>query len=173
MKRVRVFDPARELLDTWKINNRVTVFLIKSIPKELWPQKVPGIPRRTVRSLAAHIHNSRCMWIKMVGKSMFRTPSRVDLLKVTQKQLVKALNRSSEVLLKVYKASLDNNGRLPTVPPWMNVQPEVVHFMAYLIAHEGHHRGQLTMIARQLGHRLPDEVRYGLWQWIKRSKEVR
>lgn len=112
------------------------------------------------------------MWIKMVGKNMFRSPSRVDLLKVTQKQLAKALNRSSEVLLKIYKSSLDNKGKLPAVPPWMNVQPEVVHFMAYLIAHEGHHRGQLILIARQLGHHPPDEVKHGLWQWITRAKDT-
>jgi uncharacterized damage-inducible protein DinB len=113
------------------------------------------------------------MWIKMVGKNMFRTPSRLDLRKATQKQLVKALNRSSEVLLKLYNASLDNNGRLPTVPPWMNVQPEVVHFMTYLIAHEAHHRGQLIMVARQFGKRLPGEVTHGLWHWIRRAKEAR
>lgn len=113
------------------------------------------------------------MWIKMVAKNILKAPPRVNLRSVTQKQLAKALNRSSEMLLKIFIASLDNNGKLPRVPPWMNVQPEVVHFMAYLIAHEGHHRGQLTMIAHQLGHRLPDDVRYGLWQWIKRAKEVR
>jgi len=172
-QRALVFDPARELLDTWKTSNRVTVFLIEGIPKKLWPQKVPGTPRRTVQNLAAHIHNSRCMWIKMVGKNILKTPPRVDRRSVTQKQLVKALDRSSIALLKIFSASLDNNGKLPTVPPWMNVQPEVIHFMAYLIAHEGHHRGQLTMIAHQLGHRLPAEVRYGLWQWIKRGKEAR
>ncbi len=169
----KAFDPAGEILDTWKTNNRVTVFLVERLPKELWPLKVPGIPRRTIRSLAAHIHNARCMWIKMVGRNILKAPPRVNLGSVTQKQLVKALDHSSEALLKIYHASLDNNGRLPTVPPWMNVQPEVVHFMSYLIAHEGHHRGQLIMVARQFGKRLPGEVTHGLWQWTKRAKEAR
>jgi len=27
-----------------------------------------GAPRRTVRMIAGHIHNARCMWIKTLGK---------------------------------------------------------------------------------------------------------
>jgi uncharacterized damage-inducible protein DinB len=46
-----------------------------------------------------------------------------------------------------------------------------VHFLSYFVAHEAHHRGQLCMLARQLGHRLPAEVTGGLWQWKKRSRE--
>src|SRR2546422_7416198 len=32
------------------------------------------------------------------------------------------------------------------------------HVLAYFVAHEGHHRGQIVMLARQLGYRLPVEV---------------
>ena len=167
----QAFDPLAEILDTWRTNNQVSIFLVRRLPRKIWPQEISGRQGRTVRRLASHIHNTRCMWIKMVGEKIVRVPPRVDYRRVTQTQLVAALERSNKALLKIFEASLDNNGKLPTVPPWMNVQPEVVHFMAYLIAHEGHHRGQLTMIAHQLGHRLPDEVRYGLWQWIKRAKE--
>ena len=43
------------------------MYLIKNLPPELWSRSVPGIPRRTLRMIAAHIHNARCMWIKMLG----------------------------------------------------------------------------------------------------------
>jgi DinB family len=42
----------------------------------------------------------------------------------------------------------------------------------YFVAHECHHRGQIVMLARQLGHRLPAEVTGGLWQWSKRVREA-
>jgi uncharacterized damage-inducible protein DinB len=45
--------------------------------------------------------------------------------------------------------------------------------LSYLVAHEGHHRGQIVMLARQLGHRLPVSVSGGLWQWTTRMKETR
>src|SRR4029450_8145562 len=45
------------------------------------------------------------------------------------------------------------------------------HFLTYFAAHEGHHRGQLLMIARQLGQRLPLRVTAGVWQWTRFSRE--
>jgi uncharacterized damage-inducible protein DinB len=56
------------ILEAWKTNNRVTVFLVEHLPAELWGAKVPGAPRRSIRMLAGHIHNARCMWIKRLGK---------------------------------------------------------------------------------------------------------
>jgi uncharacterized damage-inducible protein DinB len=45
--------------------------------------------------------------------------------------------------------------------------------LTYFVAHEGHHRGQIVMLARQLGYRLPVEITGGLWHFTKRSKEAR
>src|SRR2546430_17597791 len=56
------------LLAAWRTNNRVTVSLVEHLPHELWGATVPGAPRRTVRMIAGHIHNARCMWIKTLGK---------------------------------------------------------------------------------------------------------
>jgi hypothetical protein len=55
------------LIAAWRTCNCVTMYLIENLPPELWPKNVPGAPRRTVRTIAAHIHNVRCMWIKMIG----------------------------------------------------------------------------------------------------------
>jgi len=62
------------------------------------------------------------------------------------------------------------------IPPskayvWRNLPLDVGHVLAYFVAHEGHHRGQLVLVARQLGHRLPPEVTNGLWQWTALAKE--
>ena len=55
------------LLAAWRTNNRVTVFLFEHLTPELWRATVPGAPRRTVRMIAGHIHNTRFMWIKTLG----------------------------------------------------------------------------------------------------------
>jgi uncharacterized damage-inducible protein DinB len=42
---------------------------------------------------------------------------------------------------------------------------------AYMFSHEAHHRGQILMLAHQLGYRLPDDAAYGIWQWDKLWKK--
>jgi uncharacterized damage-inducible protein DinB len=45
--------------------------------------------------------------------------------------------------------------------------------LAYFVAHEAHHRGQIVLVARALGQRLPVAVTGGLWQWTKRAAEAK
>jgi uncharacterized damage-inducible protein DinB len=54
---------------------------------------------------------------------------------------------------------------------WQNFPTDLPHFLSYFVAHEAHHRGQLVMLARQLGHRLPPDVAAGIWQWNTRARE--
>jgi uncharacterized damage-inducible protein DinB len=163
------------ILDAWKTNNRVTVFLVEHLPAELWEATVPGAPRRTIRMLAGHIHNARCMWLKTLGKEHgIAVPSNVDRYKVKPKDLIPALERSSTGILSLLKFGCDQGGSIPGTSSyvWRNLPLDVGHVLGYFIAHEGHHRGQIVMLARQLGYRLPAEVAGGLWQWSKRAREV-
>jgi uncharacterized damage-inducible protein DinB len=168
-------DLRESVLDAWKTNNRVTVFLIEHLPGELWDAPVPGAPRRTVRMIAGHIHNARCMWTKTLGKEHgIAAPRNVDRYKVKPKDLVPALECSSIGISNLLKLGCDRGGTIPATSSyvWRNLPLDVGHVLGYFIAHEGHHRGQIVMLARQLGHRLPTEVTGGLWQWSKRAREV-
>ena len=64
-------------------------------------------------------------------------------------------------------------GKIPASPAyvWRNLQLDVGHLLTYFVAHEGHHRGQIVLVARQTGSRLPAAVTAGLWQWTKRAVE--
>jgi uncharacterized damage-inducible protein DinB len=164
------------LLDAWRTNNRVTVFLVENLPHELWKAAVPGAPRRTVRMIAGHIHNARCMWIKTLGEEHgIAVPRAVNRHKVGPKELIPALGRSSRGILSLLKLGLDRGGTLPSSSSytWRNLPLDVAHVLTYFVAHEGHHRGQIVMLARQLGCRLPVEVTGGLWHFAKRSRESR
>ena len=160
-----------DLIAAWRTNNRVTVYLIEQLPPELWSMNVPGSPRRTVRMLAAHIHNARCSWIKMIGERHgVAVPKSVDGRTVRPSELKRALERSSRGMIELIRLGLSRDGAIPPAA-WQNFPTDLVHFLSYFVAHEAHHRGQLVMLARQLGHRLPVEVTAGLWQWKKRSRE--
>jgi len=160
-----------DLIAAWRTNHRVTVYLIEHLPAELWSMSIPGSPRRTVRMLAAHIHNARCSWIKMIGERHgVAVPQSVDGRVVRPSQLTRALERSSRGMIELIRLGLSRDGAIPPAA-WQNFPTDLVHFLSYFVAHEAHHRGQLVMLARQLGHRLPGEVTAGLWQWKKRSRE--
>jgi uncharacterized damage-inducible protein DinB len=168
------FDLADAVVAAWKTNNRVTVFLIENLPSELWPMAVPGMPRRTVRMIAGHFHNARCMWIKMLGRRHgIRVPKSVNRHTVTRRELLPALERSSHGILELLELGISQGGRIPASGgAWLNLPLDVVHFLSYFVAHEGHHRGQIVMLARQMGHRLPIEITGGLWHWSRRAKEA-
>jgi len=97
-------------------------------------------------------------------------PRTVDGRTVRQAELTRALKRSSEGMIALIRLGVARGGSVPAAV-WQNFPTDLVHFLNYFVAHEAHHRGQLCMLARQLGHRLPAEVTGGLWQWKKRSRE--
>jgi uncharacterized damage-inducible protein DinB len=164
-------EDAQALIAAWRTSHRVTTYLIENLPSELWSKTLPGSPRRTVRTLAAHIHNARCMWIKMLGaRHGIAVPRTVDGRTVRPAQLSRALERSSEGIIRLIRLGAAHGGAVPPAA-WQNFPTDLVHFLSYFVAHEAHHRGQLCMVARQLGHRLPADVTAGLWQWKKRSRE--
>ncbi len=163
------------ILAAWNTNNRVTVYLVEHVSAELWDARPPGTPRRTVRMLASHIHNVRCMWLKTLGKENgIAVPSPVDRYKAPAEDLVSALERSNAGILSLLRLGLDQGGSIPATSAyvWRNLPLDVGHVLGYFIAHEAHHRGQIVMLARQLGYRLPAEVTGGLWQWSKRAREI-
>jgi len=161
------------VIRAWRTNNRVTMYLIEQLPPLVWAADVPGVPRRTVRNIAAHLHNCRCRWIKALGRSHgIEPPALVDLRRVSARELVRALARSSQGIEAIIQLGIASGGQAPRAT-WQNFPPDLQHFLTYFVAHEAHHRGQLILIARQLGHRLPRSVSDGVWQWNRLSRERR
>ena len=163
------------ILGAWRTNSRTTAYLIECLPVALWNATVPEVPTRSIRSIATHLHNSRCSWIKKLGSEHgVRVPKPVDRHSATQRQLLKALPRSAEGIAALLELGCEHRGRIPASSAyvWRNLPLDVGHVLSYFVAHEAHHRGQIVMAARQLQQRLPNGVTGGLWQWIKRSREA-
>jgi uncharacterized damage-inducible protein DinB len=164
----------QSLIDAWRTNNRVTTYLVEHFPASLWATPVPAASNRPVRMILGHLHNSRSRWLKTLGgRHGIEAPPLVDLRKVSRTELVAALKNSGAGMEALIALGLRSGGRVPESAAyvWRNLPLDVGHVLTYFVAHEAHHRGQLVMLARQLGHRLPSDVTNGLWQWTTRSRE--
>ena len=163
-------------LDAWCINARVTSLLVQSLPRAVWALALPHTPRRTVRSIAAHLHNCRRLWVQSLGKAAaVSLPPRVDQDAVSRRDLLKALRVSEHAISLMLQAGQVNHGRMPGVASafvYGAMPRDVILFTGYALSHEAHHRGQLLLMARELGHRLPTEAVAGLWQWSSRLREA-
>jgi hypothetical protein len=124
--------------------------------------------------LVAHLHNIRARWLRTLGRPHgISVPPLVDLRRVARRELVGALKRSGKGIETLLVLGLESGNEVPPSPAyvWRNLPLDVGHVLTYFVAHEAHHRGQLIMLAKQLGHPLPSAVMNGLWQWNNRQRE--
>jgi uncharacterized damage-inducible protein DinB len=148
------------LLDAFNTNNRINQSLIDKLPPEAWKLKPSDGKGRTVAAIVAHMHNVRVMWLKAAKAE--EIPEQLDRATVTPGQAMRAMESSRHALSVVISRALEGDGRVK------NFRPDVAGFLGYLIAHDAHHRGQIAMLARQLGHPLPQKAMFGMWEWGSR-----
>jgi uncharacterized damage-inducible protein DinB len=148
------------LLNAFDTNNRINQYLIENLPPEAWTSKPPDGKGRTIAAIIAHMHNLRVMWLKAAKAE--EIPDQLDRATVTPAQALRAFEASCQALSAVMGSAFQTNGRI------RSFRPDVAGFFAYLIAHDAHHRGQITMLARQLDRPMPQKAMFGMWEWGSR-----
>jgi uncharacterized damage-inducible protein DinB len=148
------------LLNAFNANNRINQYLIDNLPPAAWKAKSTEGTGRTIAGIVAHMHNVRVMWLKATKAE--EIPAQLDRATVTPRQSIRALESSRRALSVVISRAMASDGRVK------GFRPDVAGFLGYLIAHDAHHRGQITMLARQLGHPLPPKAMFGMWEWGSR-----
>jgi uncharacterized damage-inducible protein DinB len=151
------------LLNAFDTNDRINQYMIENLPAEAWRAEPPEGKGRTIAAMVAHMHNVRVMWLKAAAKDS-KIPEQLERSSVTAAQALKGLEQSRAALSAVLKLALESDGRVK------GFKPDVAGFFGYLIAHDAHHRGQICMLARQVGHPLPQKAMFGMWEWGSRGK---
>jgi len=153
-------DVNRELLEAFDHSSRVSEYLISVLPKKLWHARKPGEKGRSIAAIVAHMQSVRRMFAKMAGFDP--APAALNAATVTPAQAGRALRESRLALRGLFSESLQRGeARVKGMPR------RTVNMMAYLIQHDSHHRGQICMLARALGHRLSNDDVMRLWGWKK------
>lgn len=159
-KRAAAVDPKDGIALAVATACRITEYLVQNLDDSVWRAEPPDGKGRSIAAIAAHIHNVRLMWLKVAAKGT-KLPAKLDWLKVTRAQALKALKESAAALTALVEQGVVE-GRV------RDFGPDPAGFAAYCISHEAHHRGQIAMLARMLGKPLPFAVNYGMWEWRKR-----
>jgi uncharacterized damage-inducible protein DinB len=147
------------LLETFAINEKANQLLLSHIAGAAWKAPPPGGKGRSIGAIAAHVHNVRLMWLSAADKAG-KHPAQLDPDKCTRAQVQASLRASAESICALLAKALDDPvGSMP------NFKPGVVAFVGYLIAHDSHHRGPISMLARQVGFAVPTQTGFGLWEW--------
>jgi uncharacterized damage-inducible protein DinB len=170
-------DSTEALIATYAINDAMNQLLLEHLDPAAWRATLPGSRGngRTIAAIFAHLHNSRLVWLKNSAPHLKR-PARLDPYRCTMKQAAAAHKKSAALCLRMltegFSTRLDRRVTKFFRDSWMPIWPAGATMFAYMFSHDAHHRGQVTMLAHQLGYRLPAAAWGGIWNWDKLWKQA-
>ena len=166
-------DLRQVLLETYAVNDRMNQLILEHLDPNAWRAKPPTRNARTIAAIFVHMHNVRRKWLRLSAPHL-RLPVQLDRTRCTQRQARAALVESAEqcsVMLTEALAGTDGRVKQFRRDGWARPWPAGAAMVSYMITHEAHHRGQVCMLAHQLGFPLPIKAAAGIWVWEKLWKE--
>lgn len=151
-----------QILETWRINNRVNLFLLNHIPEAAFAASLSKRGGRDIARQFAHVHMNRVWRLESYARKI-----EADLIPFEKgetpgrEKLLQAFGQSADVMEKYLAFCINNGGKVS------NFKRGVVAMLGYYISHEAHHRGHILLTIKQSGFKLPDSLRWGLWEWNK------
>jgi uncharacterized damage-inducible protein DinB len=162
----------RSACQIFTANERMNQMLIEHLDPRAWSAKPPG-KGRPIAAIFTHMHNVRAKWVRLTAPKL-KVPRQLHRTHCTQQQaragLAESAARCGEMLAE---ALGDRGSRIERFhrDGWAKPWPIGVEMLCYMLSHEAHHRGQVCMLAHQLGFPLPIAVASGLWNWEKLWKD--
>ena len=163
--------PAEAAVRIFAVNDRINQLLIEQLDPAAWNAKPPGNVR-TIAAIFTHMHNVRCKWVRLTVPHL-KVPAQLNRAHCTPQQASAGLAESAVSCSEMLAEALSGGGRFTTFlrDSWAQPWPVGPEMLCYMVAHEAHHRGQVSMLAHQLGFPLPKKVMAGMWNWEKLWKE--
>ena len=148
-----------QLLDTWNIHSRISLYVLDSVPADTLVAK-PGTKGRSAGEMFAHINNVRLMWLQTAAPELMAEVSKVDKEAAQQKEVLNAsLQASARAIGLLLAKGIEAGGKIK------GFKPHATAFLGYLISHEAYHIGEIGIALAQAGHPLDRKVAYGMWEW--------
>ncbi len=161
--------PADSPIHIFAANDLLNQLLIEHLAPAVWIARPQG-QVRTIAAIFTHIHNVRTKWIRLTAPHL-KIPTQLNRARCTPQQARKALAESAvrceEMLAGVESGRIRHFVRDSWAKPWPASPHLLTRMLSYMLAHEAHHRGQVSMLAHQLDYPLPKHVTSAMWNWEK------
>ncbi len=152
-----------QLVEAWHMSNEANLYLLAQTAEEYLADRYAG-RTRSVAAQFAHIHNVRMRWLGVMSrKSPKDVASFAKGAQPSSSELREALQASAELIAEML-GQAEAEGKVS------NWKGSPASFLAYLVAHEAHHRALAMVAMRIAGHKPSQEVVYGQWDWGKLRK---
>ena len=162
----------RAAVQIFAVNDRMNQILIERLAPAVWTAKPPG-KVRTIAAIFTHVHNVRTKWVRLTAPHL-KVPTQLNRAHCTPPQARAALAESAARCMEMLDEALgDSPGKMKEFlsDGWARPMPVGLEMLCYMLSHEAHHRGQVCMLAHQLGLPLPNNVATGIWNWEKLWKD--
>jgi uncharacterized damage-inducible protein DinB len=164
------------LLETYAANDPMNQIILADLDPRAWRATLPDQKGsgRTIAAIFAHLHNCRLVWLKNSAPHL-KCPPPLNPDRCTIKHASAAHKKSAAQCLRMLEDALSAspNRRVTKFSrgSWAQIWPAGATMFAYMFSHEAHHRGQILMLAHQLGYRLLHKTP-GVWHWEKLWKQA-
>src|SRR5450432_2940644 len=160
LKKEKYTNMKEQLLDTWRIHNRMNLLLINNITDAGMQKTLSARGGRTVYLQWVHVHNVRMQWLEICAKDIFKKYKALEKeAEFDRKALQKSFEDSAKGIEELLSNSWDNGGKVK------GFKNGVIPLLGYFISHESHHRGNILLTLKQSGEKIPEAVKWGLWEW--------
>jgi uncharacterized damage-inducible protein DinB len=166
-------DLCQVLVESYAVNERMNQIVLEHLDPAAWRAIPPGRKVRTIAAIVTHVHNIRRKWLRLSAPHL-KLPAPLDRASCTQKQARTALAASAAGCSEMLAAALSQREsavRTFLRDGWAQPWPAGAAMVAYMISHDAHHRGQVCMLAHQLGFPLPTQAAHGIWGWERLWKQ--
>lgn len=148
-----------QIIETWEIHHGINLYILENIKEEHLSDKCVS-KGRNVGEHFAHLHHVRLMWLKAAHPELLADIKKIEKSDISRDTLKEALFKSATSISALLQGGLAQ-GKIK------GIKPHPITFLAYLIAHESHHRGQIMLCLKQSGHAFDSKKQYNLWEWNK------
>ncbi len=157
----------RSAVEIFAANERMNQLLIEHLDVAAWRARPPGKARPIV-AIFTHVHNVRTKWVRLTAPHL-TVPVQLNRARCTPEQASAGLAESAARCEEMLAEALGGGGRIVEFrrDGWARPWPVGAEMLCYMVAHEAHHRGQVCMLAGQMGFPLPVAVTSGMWDWGK------